>query len=372
MARPEGWGRRRPSRRLRRLGSNTELFRRRFEPYRAREQKRESHPDGWLSDMARPEGWGRRRPSRRLRRLGSNTELFRRRFEPYRAREQKRESHPDGWLSDMARPEGFEPPTTWFVARYSIQLSYGRISWRGTGVSQCTHLRDGHYPGLGIFGQDEQRRSGKSKRGITAGSPCPLPFEPAPGGIVQIFPGDFVPAPSMGLAASRPACGGPDSLRTRLPCLASQPRAALSCAARSPGHRFPGSMPLSGSPRRIGRTANCSFEGSNPAMPGNKKRAHKGPVSYCLAEREGFEPSKDVYALTPLAGERFRPLSHLSWRSSLRGGICLCHLYSGTPPRSRGPMILGGGAQVKIPSAQSSSEAVSGTTPSSCSRLILA
>ena len=27
----------------------------------------------------------------------------------------------------MARPERFELPTAWFVARYSIQLSYGRV-----------------------------------------------------------------------------------------------------------------------------------------------------------------------------------------------------------------------------------------------------
>jgi hypothetical protein len=26
----------------------------------------------------------------------------------------------------MVRPEGFEPPTLWFVAKCSIQLSYGR------------------------------------------------------------------------------------------------------------------------------------------------------------------------------------------------------------------------------------------------------
>ena len=29
----------------------------------------------------------------------------------------------------MARPERFELPTAWFVARYSIQLSYGRFVW---------------------------------------------------------------------------------------------------------------------------------------------------------------------------------------------------------------------------------------------------
>ena len=28
----------------------------------------------------------------------------------------------------MARPEGIEPPTTWFDAKYSIQLSYGRAA----------------------------------------------------------------------------------------------------------------------------------------------------------------------------------------------------------------------------------------------------
>ena len=32
-----------------------------------------------------------------------------------------------GGLLEVVRPERFERPTLWFVARYSIQLSYGRI-----------------------------------------------------------------------------------------------------------------------------------------------------------------------------------------------------------------------------------------------------
>ncbi len=31
------------------------------------------------------------------------------------------------YVNVMVRPERFELPTAWFVARYSIQLSYGRI-----------------------------------------------------------------------------------------------------------------------------------------------------------------------------------------------------------------------------------------------------
>jgi hypothetical protein len=48
----------------------------------------------------------------------------------------------------LARPERFELPTPWFVARYSIQLSYGRINFSISTLSlskshflQCFTLR---------------------------------------------------------------------------------------------------------------------------------------------------------------------------------------------------------------------------------------
>jgi hypothetical protein len=37
----------------------------------------------------------------------------------------------EGSVGLVARPEGFEPPTNWFEASYSIQLSYGRPGGAG-------------------------------------------------------------------------------------------------------------------------------------------------------------------------------------------------------------------------------------------------
>jgi hypothetical protein len=40
----------------------------------------------------------------------------------------------------MARPERFELPTAWFVARYSIQLSYGR-GWNSKAAHYAKPVR---------------------------------------------------------------------------------------------------------------------------------------------------------------------------------------------------------------------------------------
>ena len=46
---------------------------------------------------------------------------------PYTTHIKKPLHSDEGVFLCVARMEGFEPPTAWFVARYSIQLSYWRI-----------------------------------------------------------------------------------------------------------------------------------------------------------------------------------------------------------------------------------------------------
>jgi hypothetical protein len=41
--------------------------------------------------------------------------------------EMKKGLHRCNPFQKLARPAGFEPTTPWFVAKYSIQLSYGRM-----------------------------------------------------------------------------------------------------------------------------------------------------------------------------------------------------------------------------------------------------
>ena len=51
----------------------------------------------------------------------------------------------------MARVEGFEPPTAWFVARYSIQLSYASAKeWR---LGRDSNPRYGYKPYTPLAGE---------------------------------------------------------------------------------------------------------------------------------------------------------------------------------------------------------------------------
>ena len=64
--------------------------------------------------------------------------VFRRTFEPPT---QHLQTKTPPWIGGvfvcMARPARFERATAWFVARYSIQLSYGRVFLTEAGLSRC-------------------------------------------------------------------------------------------------------------------------------------------------------------------------------------------------------------------------------------------
>jgi hypothetical protein len=71
-----------------------------------------------------------RRPSPPLRGGSSNSRpalLKSRVREPSPTGDQKNARTMRAFFCSLARPERFELPTPWFVARYSIQLSYGRV-----------------------------------------------------------------------------------------------------------------------------------------------------------------------------------------------------------------------------------------------------
>jgi hypothetical protein len=79
-------------------------------------------------------------------------------------------------LSSVARLAGFEPTTPWFVAKYSIQLSYSREACNYSSTRAAAFLDHSHH--LGSVG------------GIGAG-----------------MDGRFLRSTSSALSAARPPCG---------------------------------------------------------------------------------------------------------------------------------------------------------------------
>ena len=68
----------------------------------------------------------------------------------------------------MVRPEGFEPPTLWFEAKCSIQLSYGRVLCSRV-MAKCRAGKLGRWGGIG-GGRRGRRKHGQSFHDVEAGA----------------------------------------------------------------------------------------------------------------------------------------------------------------------------------------------------------
>ena len=71
----------------------------------------------------------------------------------------------------LARPERFELPTTWFVARYSIQLSYGRVERRDYSLNSSPIGEAKVQPQIGEHRERRFTRTGTSPNAV--GRPAP-------------------------------------------------------------------------------------------------------------------------------------------------------------------------------------------------------
>src|SRR5690348_14189136 len=114
----------------------------------------------------------------------------------------------------MARPERFELPTTWFVARYSIQLSYGRlINSRVDRLAPVQPKRRGRIIPEGACRVKEKRPKGCGNSGLASTRACKQAEK------ARLSGGFLFLDTSQGLAALEmrrrrkkgPPCGGPHS-----------------------------------------------------------------------------------------------------------------------------------------------------------------
>jgi hypothetical protein len=64
----------------------------------------------------------------------------------------------------VARPERFELPTFWFVARRSIQLSYGRLDGNSLSVRRLTHQSQPATEPLREQGSNRGQRLGRRRQ----------------------------------------------------------------------------------------------------------------------------------------------------------------------------------------------------------------